>query len=97
MGIAHNSESPINQGITRVRVQDRVYHHEYCHILVSYKTTQHVGRATIEVGVREEEAIEDISRCRGRDGWAESKLPASRSSVCKRMYFASSIEEPRAK
>ena len=43
-------------------------------MLVSYKTAQHVGKATIEVGAEEEEATEDISIYWRQRWWAEMSV-----------------------
>ena len=68
--------------------------------MVSRKTAQRVGRATIAVGTREEDT-DDICRfCRGGDsGWRYRYigicgLSTSGALQGREMYF---IEEPRAK
>ena len=70
-------------------------------MLVSYKTAQQVGKATVEAGAEEEEATKlsvDIveAEMMGRD----VGLPGRSQVVpftCERTCLASSIEEPRSK
>jgi hypothetical protein len=66
-------------------------------VVVLYKTIQQIGKATIAVGVKEEEGTQDICRC-CRGGGSERRyrfggLSVSRSFKCKRLCFASGVEE----